>query len=482
MNQAHVYPTLFAVRRAASLALTVLLAFVFAGAVSPVAAQDGSATHTVQAGENLYRIALHYGLTVDQLVTANAISDPTRIFAGQVLTIPGHADSSAAETGEPTLHSAAVNPAPDTSVYHVVQRGETLTSIAQQYGLGWEVIAAANGLGNPGHILVGQKLLVPGVSDEAADPASAAALALEIPAQDTPDDSQPDGDLGNSTASGQPAFAVPDQVQAIRPQIQTEDLGIITPSEQAAQSAQSAQFAYAVPDQVAAVNPAPSVQDLGILDPAPAPAAEPAPAPAANPAPAAASAASGERTHTVRAGEHLSAIAAQYGLSYPTLAMANNITNPNQIFAGQTLVIPAQDYAPGSYVPQSSAPPAAPAPTITTGKQIVVDLSDQRVYAYEDGQLLKSMLVSTGTAAFPTVQGNFKVYLKYESQTMSGPGYNLPGVPYVLYFYKGYSLHGTYWHSNFGTPMSHGCVNMYTPDAQWVWNWAPIGTPVRVQW
>ena len=75
-----------------------------------------------------------------------------------------------------------------------------------------------------------------------------------------------------------------------------------------------------------------------------------------------------------------------------------------------------------------------------------------------------------------------QVYLKYESQTMSGPGYNLPGVPYVLYFYKGYSLHGTYWHSNFGTPMSHGCVNMPTPEAQWLFNWAPVGTPVHVQW
>ena len=133
-------------------------------------------------------------------------------------------------------------------------------------------------------------------------------------------------------------------------------------------------------------------------------------------------------------------------------------------------------------VAQTAAAPQPAAATISAGKQIVVDLSDQRVYAYENGQLLKNMLVSTGTAAFPTVQGDYKVYLKYESQTMSGPGYNLPGVPYVLYFYQGYSLHGTYWHSNFGTPMSHGCVNMYTPDAQWVWNWAPIGTPVHVQW
>jgi lipoprotein-anchoring transpeptidase ErfK/SrfK len=50
-----------------------------------------------------------------------------------------------------------------------------------------------------------------------------------------------------------------------------------------------------------------------------------------------------------------------------------------------------------------------------------------------------------------------------------------------MYFYQGYALHGTYWHNNFGTPMSHGCVNMPTPEAEWAFNWASIGTPVIVQ-
>jgi lipoprotein-anchoring transpeptidase ErfK/SrfK len=63
---------------------------------------------------------------------------------------------------------------------------------------------------------------------------------------------------------------------------------------------------------------------------------------------------------------------------------------------------------------------------------------------------------------------------------MVGDGYYLPDVPYSMFFYKGYSLHGTYWHSNFGTPMSHGCVNMVTSDAAWVYENAPIGTYVYV--
>jgi lipoprotein-anchoring transpeptidase ErfK/SrfK len=79
------------------------------------------------------------------------------------------------------------------------------------------------------------------------------------------------------------------------------------------------------------------------------------------------------------------------------------------------------------------------------------------------------------------VLGDYSIYLKYDSQLMTGPGYYLPGVPWVMYFYQGYSLHGTYWHSNFGTPMSHGCVNLPTEEAAWFYTWAPIGTPVHVQ-
>ena len=65
---------------------------------------------------------------------------------------------------------------------------------------------------------------------------------------------------------------------------------------------------------------------------------------------------------------------------------------------------------------------------------------------------------------------------------MIGPGYDLPNVPYTQYFYKGYGLHGTYWHHNFGTPMSHGCINMPTDQAEWAFNWATYGTPVIVVW
>lgn len=476
MNRATFTSTLALARPAARLTLALLLAVGFFWAVHPAAAQDGGQTHTVQAGENLYRIALQYGLSVDQLVTANAISDPTRIYSGQVLAIPlnSGADAPTADRDEPALHNSAVNPAPDMSTYHTIQTGETLTSIAAQYGMSWQDLMAANGLGDASHVLVGQSILIPDVASGSSNTAAPPPATDAEPAAAQTGAEQSGGALTDTAqTSDAPTTDAPDAAQQ-----RTDDLGIV-PSD--------TELIYDVPDQVDAMRPATETRtdDLGILS-VPAQQADPVPAanvaPAANTTAANTAPAAGERSHTVQGGEHLASIAAQYGLSYPTLAMANNITNPNQIYAGQTLVIPAQDYAPGSYVPQSTVAPAAAEPTVSTGKQIVVDLSDQRVYAYENGQLLRNMLVSTGTAAFPTVQGDYKVYLKYESQTMSGPGYNLPGVPYVLYFYKGYSLHGTYWHSNFGTPMSHGCVNMHTPDAQWVWNWAPLGTPVHVQW
>jgi lipoprotein-anchoring transpeptidase ErfK/SrfK len=111
---------------------------------------------------------------------------------------------------------------------------------------------------------------------------------------------------------------------------------------------------------------------------------------------------------------------------------------------------------------------------------IDVDLSDQMVYAYEGDQIAASFLVSTGTWLHPTITGQFHIYVKYVYADMAGPGYYLPDVPYVMYFYDGYGLHGTYWHSNFGTPMSHGCINLTIPDSEWLFYWADVGTLVNI--
>jgi lipoprotein-anchoring transpeptidase ErfK/SrfK len=115
-----------------------------------------------------------------------------------------------------------------------------------------------------------------------------------------------------------------------------------------------------------------------------------------------------------------------------------------------------------------------------TGRWIDVDLANQKAYAYEDDVIVREFVISSGIASHPTVTGQYHIYLKYRYDDMVGPGYNLKDVPWVMYFYKGYGLHGTYWHNNFGHPMSHGCVNMRTDEAEWLYNFAPMGTLVNV--
>lgn len=114
-------------------------------------------------------------------------------------------------------------------------------------------------------------------------------------------------------------------------------------------------------------------------------------------------------------------------------------------------------------------------------KWILIDLSDQMLYNFVDKTKVRQTKVSTGRASFPTIQGTFSIYVKFEKQDMKGEDYDLKDVPWTMFFYAGYGLHGTYWHNDFGTPHSHGCVNMPTPEAEWTYSWAPLGTPVVVQ-
>jgi lipoprotein-anchoring transpeptidase ErfK/SrfK len=143
-----------------------------------------------------------------------------------------------------------------------------------------------------------------------------------------------------------------------------------------------------------------------------------------------------------------------------------------------------QDTPTSNYVAPTTAPNVPPVVT-SPGNGVHwldVDLSQQRMYAYEGDTLVNSFIVSTGTWQTPTVVGNFKVWVKLRASDMSGPGYYLPDVPFVMYFYKDYGIHGTYWHNNFGTPMSHGCVNLSIADAEWVYNFSSVGTVVNVHY
>lgn len=122
-------------------------------------------------------------------------------------------------------------------------------------------------------------------------------------------------------------------------------------------------------------------------------------------------------------------------------------------------------------------------------KRIEVDLTHQKVYAYESNIKVYEFVVSTGKWG-RTPTGVFTIWAKVKSQLMSGGSrqlhtyYYLPNVPWVMFFYnkditkmRGFSFHGTYWHDNFGHPMSHGCINMKTEEAKLLYEWAtPIVT------
>ncbi|MFN8447955.1 MAG: LysM peptidoglycan-binding domain-containing protein [Anaerolineae bacterium] len=347
-------------------------------------AQDGE-VHIVLPGENLYRIAQDYGVTVDAIASANNIANTWRIDIGQRLVIPSLTPQATEvappqEEPEPAAEApvvvepvATVQPTPIPYEYYTVGYGQSLAQIAERFGMSLSDIARLNDITNPDLIYAGQKL-------------------------------------------------------------------IVTPS------------------------------------PAEAPAASPVPSPDLNsPLPP-----TNTVTHVVQAGETLASIADRYGISWLQIAQANSIYNADYVEAGAELLIPGGtilDNADYSFVSAPAAPPAR----LGVGKEIIVDLSDQRTYAYEDGKLVRNVLSSTGLPGTPTVRGAYKVQRKYVAQTMTGPGYYLPDVPYIMYFYAGYALHGTYWHNNFGQPMSHGCVNLPTSEAEWFYNWTEIGTPVYVE-
>jgi lipoprotein-anchoring transpeptidase ErfK/SrfK len=136
-------------------------------------------------------------------------------------------------------------------------------------------------------------------------------------------------------------------------------------------------------------------------------------------------------------------------------------------------------------VEQTVEPTPLPLPTepgeIDEARWIDIDLTYQTLTAYEGRTPVRTTLVSTGLPNTPTPTGQYRIWVKFRYDDMEGPGYYLADVPYVMYFYGGYGLHGVFWHANFGQQMSHGCVNLPTTEAEWLFNWADVGTLVNIR-
>lgn len=111
---------------------------------------------------------------------------------------------------------------------------------------------------------------------------------------------------------------------------------------------------------------------------------------------------------------------------------------------------------------------------------IAVDISDQSLTAWQGDVPVFQTIVSTGKPGFHTLPGTFAVYLKFEKTRMRGVDYDTPDVPWTLYYDGDFAIHGAYWHDHFGTPVSHGCVNLRVPEAKALFEWADVGTEVVV--
>lgn len=309
--------------------------------------QAYSATHVVQPGESLSEIAVYYGVTMADLAAANGIGNRDYIYTGQQLVIPDGSDGYSSD-----LSSGGGG----GSDYVTVGRGDSLSLIAALNGMTTSELMQLNGLSNPNHVWIGQQLLV-------------------------------------STGSG------------------------------------ASSSAYA------------AVSSDGSI-------------------------------HVVQRGQTLSQIAQRYGLSVQQLMGINGLSNPNHVYVGQEL----QVVGGSSPAVDSSYAPA------TGGKRIEVNLANQTLTAWYGDSVALNTTISSGTDYAPTVTGRYAIGSKYAVQRMVGPGYDIPDVPWVMYFWDGYAFHGAYWHNNFGTQMSHGCVHLRPSEAEYLFNWADPGTEVYVHW
>ncbi len=186
-------------------------------------------------------------------------------------------------------------------------------------------------------------------------------------------------------------------------------------------------------------------------------------------------------THVVQYGETLAAIALRYGVTSWALIQANDIVNPALIFPGQALTIPGASI---------STAPSAPVST-GSAKRIVVDLSEQHLYAYQGGTLVYSFVASTGMAGSRTSPGTFSVLNKLPNAYAST--WNLQ-MPYWLGIYwSGTLQNGIHalpilsngqqlWAGYLGTPVSYGCIVLGTYEAGQLYQWADVGTPVVIQY
>jgi lipoprotein-anchoring transpeptidase ErfK/SrfK len=160
------------------------------------------------------------------------------------------------------------------------------------------------------------------------------------------------------------------------------------------------------------------------------------------------------------------------------LASANNLNNPSLIYAGQVLTIPSAEANGG------------PPPAGGGNKLILVDISEQRMYVYQDGGLLWSFVVSTGEPGRDTRPGTYSVLNKIPNAYAAT--WNLWMPNWLGIYWAGSLQNGIHalpilsnglrlWDGYLGSRVSYGCVILGIAEAQMLYDWAEVGTPVNIQ-
>lgn len=331
-------------------------------------------------------------------------------------------------------------------IVHVIEPGENLTQVARRYNMPPRELAAYNQILDLNHVIIGQKIRIP-----------EAGAGANLPERIVED--MVVAGSASPAAPAQPVTSVPDLpgsggYHVVR---QGEALGAIAKL-------------YGIPlGELMRLNGLTDANHVLIgqllrltarVDAA-LPLGQKAPAPA-------------DTIYVVQEGDTLASIAQAHNTTAEQIMSANGLPNAGFVYAGQRLRIRMPAAADKAFGIKD-----APA---DGERWIQIDLSDQTLTAYQGDVAVLHTYVSTGKDATPTVPGTFAVYLKYESQRMTGEDYDLPGVPWVMYYDGDFAIHGAYWHANFGVPTSHGCTNMRIDEAKALYEWAPMGTRVVVQY
>ena len=435
----HFFPLMrFSTRRSLSLTVRATLALLLAAIAAFASVRSASANeeHIVRPGETLSQIAARYGTTVARLRQLNNLTNVNYVWYGQRLLIDGTTPNSSTNANQNRGGVATYR----------VRPGDSLSKIARRYGISLTELARMNNLSPFRWLYTGQALRVPG----------------SAPGGQAAQGQSPQAGATNQNASGVQSYTVQagDSLSRI-----ARRYGISVTELARMNNLSAIRWLY-------------TGQVLRVPMPAPELPAAPVPAPEVQPAlpPTEVHLVQTEVvSHLVQPGELLSQIADRYGIPAAVLARINRLPNPNVVEEGQVLRIPSPDaleLLEGSFA--RLHPSQYPT---QTERWIEVDLSEQLAVAYEGTIPIRAFVISSGVGSTPTVTGTFRIWAKIAMQDMSGGSrasgtyYHLKDVRNVQYFFKNYAIHGTYWHSNFGSPMSRGCVNMTEEDAAWLFEW-----------